>query len=365
MSLTRHLDNKNSPIHEFLRTRFPDVRTFLKDARSQVRNADTIRPYGNIPWGTIGTALDYRLRYYFAVTPCSELIAYEGARRLTDAQNIDIVNTQLDYKHLGGDEIRFFDKVTGKRVGGYFPDIDGAYSVPGLDHDLLSLGQRIKETGIDLQSNSTIPLGREYDDFFEKLEELTGRCNPAARRLIEVEEDELNRHCIVLALLEEVVRAGLRPNSQLAVGEFADAESLISIAQPHWLDDLRELSWKFYDEFNHLLTRAHVVNPTFDGSVDVRGADADLIVDGTLIEIKTSVKQEIQSDWLWQLLGYVLLDYSDFHRIHSIGLYMSRQGILFQWDLDEAVGVLRSGNSISIEQLRGQFRKIARSVGVS
>ena len=369
MSLTRHLDNKNSPIHEFLRTRFPDVRTFLKDARSQVRNADTIRPYGNIPWGTIGTALDYRLRYYFAVTPCSELIAYEGARRLTDAQNIDIVNTQLDYKHLGGDEIRFFDKVTGKRVGGYFPDTHAAYGMPGTGHDMMStimsMGDRIAETSIETQLDNNTPLASIYQEFFKRLEDLTGHCNPVSRRLPDVEEDELNRHCFVLALLEQVVRAGLRPGFPLAVGEFANAESLIAIAEPHWLEDLRMLSWKFYDDFNSLLTLPHVLNPKFEGSADVGGADADLIVDGTLIDVKTSVKQEIQSDSIWQLLGYVLLDYSDVYRINGIGLYMARQGILFQWDLDEAIRVLRSGTSISVEELRSQFKEITHTFAVS
>ena len=97
---------------------------------------------------------------------------------------------------------------------------------------------------------------------------------------------------------------------------------------------MRNLSWRFYDNFNHLLSLPHSLNPNFDGSLDIGGADADLIVEGTLIDIKATITQKIRPDWLWQLLGYVLLDYSDRHRINSIGLYMARQGIFFQWDLE-------------------------------
>ena len=250
MSLTSHLKDKNSPIREFLRTEFPDTRTLLKDARNQVRNADTVRPDGEIPWGTIATALDYRVRYYFDVTPCSELLAHQGARRLTDGQNIDTVNIQLDYQHVGN-EIRFFDRTTGKRVWTSLLDMNGGYGAPGIDidHDLmnaiLSIEHNVKN-GIGSGTTNYGQLAPFYQEFFNRLEATTNRCSPVARRLDEIEEDELNRHCVVLALLEEVVRSGLRPTSPLAVTEFGDSEALIAIAQPHWLADLRALSWKFY-----------------------------------------------------------------------------------------------------------------------
>ena len=117
--------------------------------------------------------------------------------------------------------------------------------------------------------------------------------------------------------------------------------------------------------YNDLFGLPHVLNPTFEGSIDVGGADADLIVNGMLIDIKASVKQEIQSDWVRQLMGYLLLDYTDVYHINSIGLYMARQRILFQRDLGEAIEVLQAGNPMSIKELRGQFRAIANSVSVS
>lgn len=103
---------------------------------------------------------------------------------------------------------------------------------------------------------------------------------------------------------------------------------------------------------------SHTLNPTFDGSEDIGGADADFILGDVLIDIKTSIKPAINANYLWQLLGYVLLDYSDCYHIDSIGLYMSRQGSLFQWSLEEAVAILSPGKPKSIAEMRKQFRQL-------
>ena len=151
-----------------------------------------------------------------------------------------------------------------------------------------------------------------------------------------------------LAFMEAVYRRGELPHSPLISPE------------PHWLDDMRELSWKFYDDHNHLLSLPHTLNPAFEGSYDVGGADADLIVDGALLEIKATVRPEINLDWIRQLLGYVLLDYSDSHQIKAIGLYMARQGILFQWELEDAIQRLSGDILADIRVLRARFRDLAR-----
>ena len=87
MSLKAYIRDRKSPIAEFLRSQFPNDRSFLADARKQVRQAATIRPVADVRWDIIGMAFDYRLRYYFAVTPYEELVAYKGARLFTEAQS--------------------------------------------------------------------------------------------------------------------------------------------------------------------------------------------------------------------------------------------------------------------------------------
>ena len=306
MSLTSHVKNPKSPIRHFLCDEFPNTRTFLASARKQVRQAKTIRPDTDVPWDIVGMALDYRIRYYFAVTPYKDLVAYKGASFLSIFQT-DILSFEL------------------------------------LESD-----------------GDTARLKNEYLEFFQSLDELMELTPPVATKLGKSEEDALNRHCVVLALMEEVRRTA-RLNGILATNQFNDAKSLIDIAEPHWVDDLRELSYYFYDNFNHLFSLSFVLNPGFDGSKDIGGADADMIVDGTLIDIKTIIKQEINPDWLRQILGYTLLDYSNRYQINGIGLYMSRQGILCQWDLEEALQVLRPENPQTIDELRRRFRELLES----
>src|SRR2546423_1741630 len=79
MSLTKHLNTFDSPVREFLRKEFPDSRAIQRSCRDCIVNSTTIRPSAPIRYGTVGMALDFRLRYYFAVTPVNELVAYDGA----------------------------------------------------------------------------------------------------------------------------------------------------------------------------------------------------------------------------------------------------------------------------------------------
>ena len=360
MSLTSHLRDTSSPVRSFLRGQFPNTRTFLANPRKRVREARTIRQSADVPWSTIGMALDYRIRYYFAVTPFEELVAYQGARMLTDARERVLIDIELGTRRTG-DTITVFDRTTGKRVGIYLPEHDGAVALEQSTtlSEIMEIGQRAAEDGDDVQLGDSLPLAMEYREFFSWLDALTNDNRPVARRLPISEEDELHRHCVVLALMEEVFRTG-RLDGVLATGEFSDAESLIGIAEPHWIDDLRELSGEFYDRFNHLLPLPHVLNPTFDGSGDVGGADADMIVDGVLLDIKTTVRPGISSDWIWQLLGYVLLDYADHDQIDGVGLYMSRQGMLIQWDLEEAMRSLCAEEPPNLEELRNRFRGLVQ-----
>ena len=223
--------------------------------------------------------------------------------------------------------------------------------------EIMEIGCKAAEGSADTYLDGTLPLGRQFRDFFCRLNKQTGRNPPIAKRLARVMEDELNRYCFVLAQLEEAVRTG-RVDSVPARGDSIHAESLLGLVESHWIDDFTELSLRFYDGFNYLLRLPHVLNPKFDGSMTVDGADADLIVNGPLIEIKSTTPCAIRGDWFWQLLGYVLLDYSDQYRINGVGIYMARQGRLFTWDIEDAIRGLCSGEPPAIEELRTQFKEL-------
>ncbi|MFL5352210.1 hypothetical protein [Archangium sp.] len=86
-----------------------------------------------------------------------------------------------------------------------------------------------------------------------------------------------------------------------------------------------------------------ILNPTFgQASIDIGGADADLILDGTLIEIKTSKSPIFSKAYTKQLIGYYILstlggiDQAPIGTtIERIGVYSSRYGKLLTIPLPE------------------------------
>ena len=362
MSLKRHIEVRTSPVAKFLRSQFPNVRSFMADARKQVRQATTIRPVVGVPLDIIGVALDYRIRYYFAITPHEQLVAYRGARYLTEQQSEE-ASGELGFRWAGkrNDSIEIVEKTTGRVIWNHLPERNGGWGIvdPGMELGAraFALAEKVAAGEIAHEKGGTVPLKSEFRDFFDSLNRITQENSPIGTRLAQLREDELNRHCIVLAFLEQASRTH-RIDGVLNASRFSDARALLSIAESHWIDDLRELSWLFFDKYGDLSSLPFVLNPTFQGSSYVGGADADLIVDGTLIDIKCTIKNDIQPNWLMQVLAYVLLDFSDKYRISGIGIYMARHGLLFQWDLDELLAELCPGETPSTAYLRERFKDV-------
>ncbi len=87
-----------------------------------------------------------------------------------------------------------------------------------------------------------------------------------------------------------------------------------------------------------------ILNPEFVAAPQVSGADADLVVDDRLIELKTSAKPTVSLDYLLQLAGYAALQRMGGIRLAdgayetpfaSVGIYFARYGALVQWSLGE------------------------------
>ena len=178
-----------------------------------------------------------------------------------------------------------------------------------------------------------------------------------------MEEELIARYCIILALFEEVYRssgASIR-HSPITDQEYTTIDALLAVAQPHWVDDLSNLAWLFHDRYSNLLSAEALLNPTFDGSADIGGADADLIIDGYLLDIKTTINPNIKPEWLYQLVGYVLLDYSDMYQLNGAGFYLARQGELLKWPLREFLNQLTEDERVSLEELRLGFRELLKT----
>jgi hypothetical protein len=94
------------------------------------------------------------------------------------------------------------------------------------------------------------------------------------------------------------------------------------------LEDILQLAASIPQVWEEAIEIPFILNPTFAGSLDIGGADADWITDGILYDCKCSKQaRPFERETLLQALGYVLLDYDDFYTIHSIGWYYARQQI--------------------------------------
>jgi hypothetical protein len=261
-------------------------------------------------------AIDYRIRYYFAVTPFKEFMAWVGAGLASDDLMSKLISEAMEDETV--------------RVG--FPD-----------------------AGVNLSLDTV-------EGFFASLERCLGQLQPPGKRLECHQEEELVRYCLVLALFEEVYRAGRHPESPLfRFGPEATSSELLSITEAHWVDDLCSLSWLFYERFEEVLTHPAILNPVFAGSSDVGGADADFILDGCLFDIKTTINPRVANLWLYQLLGYVFLDYNNQYQIHEVGMYLARQGIILRWTLADLLNQLSGGTAPPLEELRERFQQIVES----
>ena len=366
MSLTRHIRDKNSHIRNFLRSEFPDTRTFLADARKRLRSATTMRQAIAVPYDIIGMAIDYRIRYYFDTPSCESLTAYSAALLLSAKVNRQPLDYGLSCEVSDG-VINIFDRTSGRLVAIYSVGPSGYGQMASLettDFDLMdymdSVSKDILARRSEKSADGSVGLSPDYAQFFTELDNVLRRTAPVKTRLSASDEGEVSRYCLALAGMEAHYRSGGVPFAQYGGTFEMGSSQLLDLVEDHWIDDLRNLSWLFYDRCRFLLKLPATLNPTFAGSADVGGADADLILDGTLLEIKTTVKSEINRDWIWQLLGYTLLDYDNAHAIDAIGIYMARQGLLFKWDLTEALSALSGQGTPDLEDLRARFRAMAQ-----
>ncbi len=303
MSLTLHLRNPNSPATCFLRQRFPAGRSVWPQC-PRIAQHRMIPPASKVHAGTIGSAFDYRLRHYFPPVPSERLIA---------AQLLSFISH---------DRIPLVSPTEDGRCAVEFPE-------------------------------------QLADGFLTATDAAVRELQPAGRRLAQAEEERLARHCVVLALFEQVYRAGLWPGSPLARVGRGTVSDLLAVPEQSWVDDVCASSWGFHDELGELLSHQATLNPHFDGSGDVGGADADLIIDDCLIDVKTTSSASYNTMWLRQLMGYVLLDYSDRHHIGSLGLYLARRRLFVRWPLGELMVTMAGSMCPPVGELRRQFRQVA------
>ncbi len=108
-----------------------------------------------------------------------------------------------------------------------------------------------------------------------------------------------------------------------------------------------------------------ILNPTFrTASVLVGGADADLVVDDTIIEIKTTKERRLHRSYFNQLIGYYMLSRIDgvralprWKKIKKIGVYWSRYCQLDTWLIHDIA------SESEFEVIQTRFEELAKKKG--
>ena len=178
-------------------------------------------------------------------------------------------------------------------------------------------------------------------------------------------EDAHARASVVLAWLDDLYRGNGWPEGlNHVVGCLKEA------GRPDWDACTAAVDRSVSDEVGALMElasgafprREAVCGPRFAGSASVDGADADLIVEGCLYEVKTTkAPREKLVGAFRQLLGYVLLDWSHDHGLERAGFYFARQGKGMSWPLGEIVRQTTGEADATLAGLRDDFRRLAES----
>lgn len=170
----------------------------------------------------------------------------------------------------------------------------------------------------------------------QKAESIIANTKLQLTKYLTHENDEMGEDLIIssliMAQLDDFVRRGRQPNIKSA--NYDDVEDLRRLIKN---TDIT----KFKAEYQCIL------NPTFGyGSVVVDGADADLIIDDTIIDIKTSIHLSLKLQDFLQVVGYYLL-YKEggvdgvtdnkSTEIRKVAIYFSRYNYLCTLKLDEII----------------------------
>lgn len=181
--------------------------------------------------------------------------------------------------------------------------------------------ERMKEIGFALISRRGEPIPID-NNLLTKANGMLSQAKKAYSDYIKSGKvnDKVAKCAILLAQLDTYFRAGVIDENLGIVddGDVADLQKLISLVNPDFFK-AKELC---------------LLNPTFgEASQLIGGADADLVIDNLLIDIKTTTKLEFKIEHFNELIGYYtlyklggILDAPIEPKIESLGIYYSRYG---------------------------------------
>jgi hypothetical protein len=152
-------------------------------------------------------------------------------------------------------------------------------------------------------------------------------------------EEQKNFCCLLMAGFEQAYRGRLCP--ELAYIMKLPSREKLLLEMPDYaasVADIQQLRRGFKLQYVAANSEPIYLNPTFDGSSDVHGADAQLIVGTRLIDVRTTMKRRpLTLVGFYQQIAYCLLDYSDEYGLTKIVWIYPRQQTFLSYSLDRII----------------------------
>ncbi|MGW2787408.1 hypothetical protein ACWC3X_40450 [Streptomyces populi] len=292
MSLTSGLRCPRTPLRRFLDRELSAGAHLLRKSFRAWDHSDHILlpgPGVGTEAGNVGTAIDYRLRLAFTTAVPVDPAARTGIT-LTGTYDSDASRRM---RRVGGELLARLEKtVLGLRLDDRALPMDRAHDE---EEDLA----RLLIAAAWYQVNYRTSIGFAYTPLA-----VTAREDPGAftlERLLQLPDRDM----------------------------VADVVAQLHIAAEGPLDTLRAR------------TRPEDCTPGPTFPTSRISADADLAVDGLLLDFKsTRHPRTLRQSEAWQLAGYLLLDTADQYRIDSLGLYLTRSATLAAWPVEEYLDLL-------------------------
>jgi hypothetical protein len=187
------------------------------------------------------------------------------------------------------------------------------------------------------------------------------KLQPSQRTPDSEQWSELCRLVAILARFEQYFRAGPTVLPYLAEPLTTHGDNLDELA----FALMSESTMRDLDALGHVTVEDHLsirdagelaIGPAFAQSLALGGADADLIYDGTLVDLKsTSQARIVGRDEVWQLIGYLLADTDDSYSIARVGFAALRRRRSIFWRAEDLIRQLSDGPPRPIAQLREEF----------
>lgn len=196
-----------------------------------------------------------------------------------------------------------------------------------------------------------------FSSILTHLKRVVSHVRPVGRRLTLAEEEELCRYCYLLALYDECCRmSGAWESPLQRLVPDASMDDALALVPEAAVADLCALVDGMHRSELASSSGRVIANPSFSGGALVGGADGDLIIGDCLIDAKTTIR-ELKREWVYQVIGYAVLDFDDAHRIRTTGFYHGRVPALLAWDLQAMLDEAAEG-PVDIAALRRDFRKV-------